>query len=269
MRGTVVRFERRRGYGFIQPKKEGEKQIYVHYSGILSDERFPELKAGTEVDYEITTTDRGIRAENVQLPDGTKITNHKPEDYELDEETTYTGMVIFFYGKKGYGYISPDKDIMFKGEFVSADPKQEEGTLYVAREDILFDKDSIPCLDIKSRVQFHVYKSILGLGAYKVLHEDGTPYKFKWVRRKKAEEGEDKAQKGTEEGATKESTVETIKRKEPDEGEEDAQKGTEEGAVTKSTVETKSMKRKREPDNGDEEADEGAEEGASKKSKKS
>ena len=73
MRGVVVRFDRRKGFGFIQPKKAGEKQVFVHWKDIVSDEQWPALKNGTEVQFEVSETDKGTSATKVKLPGGKKI----------------------------------------------------------------------------------------------------------------------------------------------------------------------------------------------------
>ncbi len=64
MKGTVKWFDAERGYGFIIG--EDEKEIFVHYTEIQS-EGFRTLEDGQAVDYEITTTDKGIQACNVKL----------------------------------------------------------------------------------------------------------------------------------------------------------------------------------------------------------
>ena len=176
-KGIVVRFDRRKGFGFIQPKKAGEKQVFVHWSEIVSDEQWPVLQNGAEVQFVLNEKDdKGKRsAEKVTKVGGGKITN-KDDDRDIDEESIYTGTVKFFDGYKGFGFITPDEEIEYGGQTASAD---DEGGVYVAREDIIKTEESDARLNDDTKVQFQVYKGKNGLGACMVLNEDGTPYEYK------------------------------------------------------------------------------------------
>lgn len=61
--GTVKRFNKIKGYGFISPDAGGN-EIFVHYSKIQT-EGYKELVDGQRVSYEIETGDRGDFANNV------------------------------------------------------------------------------------------------------------------------------------------------------------------------------------------------------------
>lgn len=63
-KGTVKWFNNQKGYGFITDE-EG-KDIFVHYSGIVSD-GYRTLDEGQDVTFDITKTDRGSQATNVQI----------------------------------------------------------------------------------------------------------------------------------------------------------------------------------------------------------
>lgn len=63
--GTVNRFNKIKGYGFITPDKGG-KEVFVHFSQIQS-EGYKELKEGQPVKYELETGDRGEFATNVVI----------------------------------------------------------------------------------------------------------------------------------------------------------------------------------------------------------
>merc|ERR1719462_586900 len=134
--------------------------------------------------FDLAKSDRGNKAENVKLPGGKKITCER-DDREVDEETIYTGTVKFFAGQNGFGFIIPDEEIEFKGVTVSNDPEQEEGGLYVGREDIIFAEDSATNLNYGTKVQFQVYKNDKGLGACRVLNEDGSAYEYKKSSKRK------------------------------------------------------------------------------------
>merc|ERR1719348_1273536 len=127
---------------------------------------------------------KGARAEKVKLPGGKKITSER-DDREVDEETIFTGSVKFFAGNDGYGFIVPDEEIEFMGETATNDAEDENGHLYVAREDVIFTEDSAPNLNYGTKVQFQVYKSDKGLGACQVQNEDGTAYEYKKSTKRK------------------------------------------------------------------------------------
>lgn len=64
-KGTVKRFNKIKGYGFIAPDNGGE-EVFVHFSQIqLSG--YKELKEGQRISYELQNGDRGEFAVQVQL----------------------------------------------------------------------------------------------------------------------------------------------------------------------------------------------------------
>merc|ERR1719419_141671 len=134
--------------------------------------------------FELAKSDKGNKAEKVKLPGGKKVTCER-DDREVDEETIYTGTVKFFAGKNGFGFIIPDEEIEFSGVTVTTDAEAEEGGLYVAREDVIFAEDSAPNLNYGTKVQFQVYKSDKGLGACRVMNEDGSAYEYKRSTKRK------------------------------------------------------------------------------------
>lgn len=62
MTGKVKWFNAEKGYGFI--KREGGKDLFVHFSGIKS-EGFKTLEEGWNVEFDVIQGDRGEQATNV------------------------------------------------------------------------------------------------------------------------------------------------------------------------------------------------------------
>ena len=62
MKGTVKWFNARKGYGFITPE-EGD-DVFVHFSSIQG-EGYKSLNEGDQVEFEITTDQKGSKATNV------------------------------------------------------------------------------------------------------------------------------------------------------------------------------------------------------------
>lgn len=63
--GTVKRFNKIKGYGFITPD-EGDSEIFVHFSEVQTS-GYKELKEGERVSYELAKGDRGEYATKVQV----------------------------------------------------------------------------------------------------------------------------------------------------------------------------------------------------------
>jgi cold shock protein len=61
--GTVKWFNDVKGYGFIAPD-EGDKDVFVHYSGIAGD-GFKKLSEGERVEFEVREGTKGPEAINV------------------------------------------------------------------------------------------------------------------------------------------------------------------------------------------------------------
>ena len=61
--GTVIRFNKIKGYGFISPD-EGENEVFVHFSEIQT-ENYKELIEGQRVNYVLKQGDRGEFATKV------------------------------------------------------------------------------------------------------------------------------------------------------------------------------------------------------------
>jgi cold shock protein len=62
--GKVKWFNNEKGFGFLTPE-DGSADHFVHHTGILG-EGFKSLEEGQEVEFESTTSDKGLRAVNVK-----------------------------------------------------------------------------------------------------------------------------------------------------------------------------------------------------------
>ena len=116
--GTVLRFLRGRGFGFIKPEDGGD-ELFVHWENIVTDDDWPFIEKGTEVEFLLGEDKDGKpAATEVTLVGGEKIPVFtKPyEDREVNEEETFTGDIKFFDGWKGFGFLQPDEEITFQGE---------------------------------------------------------------------------------------------------------------------------------------------------------
>ncbi len=64
MKGQVKWFDSKKGYGFITG--ENGKEIFVHFSGIVSD-GFKSLNEGQTVEFEVAQGAKGEQAVNVTV----------------------------------------------------------------------------------------------------------------------------------------------------------------------------------------------------------
>ena len=63
MRGKVIRFNKDKGYGFIQ-NGDG-KDVFFHYSELVM-EGFKDIAVGSEVEFDLVESEKGLRASNVK-----------------------------------------------------------------------------------------------------------------------------------------------------------------------------------------------------------
>jgi len=208
--GTIARFIRGRGFGFIKPE-EGDEEVFVHWENLVTDDDWPFVEKGTKVEYLLGVDKDGKpAAKDVTLVGGKKIPVFTKvyDDREVNEDETFTGAVKFFDGWKGFGYVKPDEEITWKGE------SSGEG-VYFSRDAILTSnagKDMVLRVSRDLRLSFKVYKDTKGLGACEVQNEDGTPLEYQpWKEggsRKRKRQGKKKNKKPAKKAKTKEELIE-------------------------------------------------------------
>jgi CspA family cold shock protein len=64
--GTVKWFNEEKGFGFIAPD-DGGKDLFVHFSGIVSEGGFRTLQENQRVKFETQASDRGPQAVSVTV----------------------------------------------------------------------------------------------------------------------------------------------------------------------------------------------------------
>ena len=64
VRGKIKWFNDQKGYGFIA-KEDGSGDVFVHYS-VIEGDGFKTLAEGDTVEFEVTNSDKGLKASNVK-----------------------------------------------------------------------------------------------------------------------------------------------------------------------------------------------------------
>eukprot|EP00931_Biecheleriopsis_adriatica_P088985 TRINITY_DN63197_c0_g1_i1.p1 TRINITY_DN63197_c0_g1~~TRINITY_DN63197_c0_g1_i1.p1 ORF type:complete len:359 (-),score=78.02 TRINITY_DN63197_c0_g1_i1:128-1204(-) len=121
--GTVLFYHKWRGYGFIEPTNKGsipQDKVFVHWKQLSSDDRFPFLTQGLEVEFSLNIqkdAHRGInalRATNVTMVGGLNIAMQ--DELDATEKTfvggqhlRYTGTLKFFSPRHGFGFVQMDQ----------------------------------------------------------------------------------------------------------------------------------------------------------------
>jgi len=193
VKGTIVRFFRGRGFGFIKPE-EGGKEVFVHWEDLVTDDHWPYVEKGTEVEFLMVEGDAGRSAKEVTLASGEEIPAFtKPyEDREVNEDEVFLGSIKFFDGWKGFGFVAPDAEITW------GDVNSGEGLFFKRDSFITANAGKGMMLKVADgmRVSFKVYKDKKGLGACQIQNEDETPIEGEPRKERKQGGGRKRKRKG-------------------------------------------------------------------------
>jgi CspA family cold shock protein len=67
MISRVRTFNDAKGYGFIRNPNKGDKDIFVHWSEIVSDNAHKSLDAEDRVEFEVEESEKGLKAKQVRV----------------------------------------------------------------------------------------------------------------------------------------------------------------------------------------------------------
>lgn len=65
MKGTIAKIVSDRGFGFIKPETESEKDLFFHARGVVEGTVFDDLREGDAITYEVEEGPKGPAAINV------------------------------------------------------------------------------------------------------------------------------------------------------------------------------------------------------------
>lgn len=122
--GTVSFYAKWKGYGFIEMAQKGvvpNDRLFVHWRQLQSEDRFPFLSKGMEVEFGLLkwkdAINRNIwtlRARNVSMVGGMSIAmqdelDSKQKTFVGGQHLRYTGTLKFFSPRHGFGYVVMDQ----------------------------------------------------------------------------------------------------------------------------------------------------------------
>lgn len=85
MRGSVVSFDRNKGYGFLAPEGGGE-DVFVHVNDLLDDKNL--MAPGVVVDFVVDEGDRGPKASRVTMVTAPSAPSRsRPDHARTDPDT--------------------------------------------------------------------------------------------------------------------------------------------------------------------------------------
>jgi len=172
-------------WGFIERDSNKDSHIFVHASNVNSKDVHTFLRKGMEVKFQEATRSNDPNrkcAVNVCNKEGEPLSYFEQQGdsdnfrrREVTPGVKYKGTVKNYFFRRRFGWIQPEELDGDERRFLTKD-------IYVAREDIL-TKDFPPGLRAGTKVQFELYEDDRGLGACKVMGEDGELIEVNSVRK--------------------------------------------------------------------------------------
>jgi len=120
--GTVKFYRKFNGYGFVDLTQKGvvpEDSVYVHWRSIQTEDRFPHLVQGMQVELGIMKVkDKRsnawtLKAKALTMPGGTAVAvqdemDAKNKQFVGGQHLRYTGHLQFFNPRRGFGWLTLD-----------------------------------------------------------------------------------------------------------------------------------------------------------------
>lgn len=90
MQGVVVKFDAKKGFGFIQPDGQTE-QVFVHANAVTTAGR---LTPGQRVTFDVTASPKGLRASNVVVAGATAKAAQTRHTAPISPYTLFGGLAV-------------------------------------------------------------------------------------------------------------------------------------------------------------------------------
>jgi cold shock CspA family protein len=188
--GKVDYFDRKGGYGFIAADEEDiipGNRVMVHWREIKSEDRWPYLYKGLEVEFglkKLKSKDRKsweLKATEVTQIGGEPFNlceeSDKNREFCGDKNTRYTGAVKFFDNVRGFGYMTLEDGYDIPSDIPS--------DLRISREELNIEEKSVPRLRAGMECEFGIVKSVKGTwSAYNITLPGGEPLNDKVVQQR-------------------------------------------------------------------------------------
>merc|ERR1719188_599248 len=164
--GTVSDYWKWQGYGFITPNQSGlvpKDKIYVHWSNIQTDDRYPFLTKGMDIEFGLMKwKDKGVetlRAKYVTMPGGVAVAVQDEADAQNKtfvggQNLRYSGNLKFYDPARKFGYVKLDE-----GYDLDADVPKE---LQVEEHEVNCGGKRPQMFMEKLAVEFGIYKNKKG-----------------------------------------------------------------------------------------------------------